>query len=393
MIDQQLYWSIPGPQSFIDNVRVNVKDGRCTIINTPTAKKDLALQGVKRSFSDFQSDCFIFLDIDTGIDVSRTIGYHFNKKLLLPESLATLRSDKDIVILLNPESESGRKSSLEYINDFQKSIEKNIGTGNVALILLLHTESFSKTKIKGLVNFDGGLTFDEMSAYATLHTLNRSGPGSTSLVRELMIAYSGYDVNFFHELTSLKDNDILYIEAFSESKLAEQTENWRNDSWVSGTRSLSCDSNHFLREYYLLKHGDVNSKKIARTKLDRLAWEVCLKVIIPWLEARRPMTIEILRDRLLELESSDSNSNQVKIKVRDKFINSAVEDIEYNSIAGLYSFQNLQVKSSKEKSAINFCLLAKKIRDDIAHLRTPSISKVVETISLGDSLFPKKIFF
>lgn len=63
-----------------------------------------------------------------------------------------------------------------------------------------------------------------------------------------------------------------------------------------------------------------------------------------------------------------------------------LDDLEYNNIVGMCYAKIIMPRTSDEICAHNVCTLAKDVRDDNAHMRMPSTSKLTDLIREMDRL-------
>jgi len=67
------------------------------------------------------------------------------------------------------------------------------------------------------------------------------------------------------------------------------------------------------------------------------------------------------------------------------------EELEYNNVVGFQKEGLLPfLVRDEEKRAVDVCFRAKAVRDDLAHLRAPSVEEVEGLIAAMDLLFPTR---
>ena len=62
------------------------------------------------------------------------------------------------------------------------------------------------------------------------------------------------------------------------------------------------------------------------------------------------------------------------------------EELEYNNIVGMARNGPMEVTTGDERAALSICTVAKKVRDEIAHLRMPDPGDIMRLIAEMDRL-------
>jgi hypothetical protein len=217
--------------------------------------------------------------------------------------------------------------------------------------------------------------------------LGRRGPGSTQLVRALVYEYSGFDAELAERLISFDDGDILRLPHSLGAVLDVEPLRWRSRSWVDGTcTSLDRqEARHPLYEWHLALHTGPEKEEALRAAYKRY-WRACVQALTPWLEERRLQVLGILGKPLDALLARTGGKVQKPLS-SGNVIEIEREELEYNSIVGLAYQGSLAVPAdSTSQQALAVCKLAKKVRDDLAHLRPPSPQNITALVSNMDSL-------
>lgn len=384
-IDSGLYWSIAGPLGFIRDIELASSQSRVILINMPLRLRDRLSAGVEEGLKHARIELKANLTIRSGTNISRDIAVHYDETLMIAEKLAKIRQQCRTAIILDVATETARDECLKYVEKFLSSAET--GEGNVVLIVAIHSEKIpelERGKTGAVVSFDGGLSEDEMSAYITLRTTSRTGPGSTRLVQGIISEFAGFDVDFAEQLCSMSEAEVLSIRSSMANLIAGNEKRWREDSWLNGTCSKAQNLSHPLRDAYLESHGNEIEKKLAKERLDTRFWRACLREITPWLEARRQNIIGRFKSAIKYDDSALDTEIEIPRGKTTRKIQFA--DLEYNNIVGLYYNNLLNITTPGERRALDVCRAAKKVRDEIAHMRMPSITDVSSLISNMDML-------
>lgn len=110
-----------------------------------------------------------------------------------------------------------------------------------------------------------------------------------------------------------------------------------------------------------------------------------MKALIPWMEERRPRVLGILEAPLSLLEKSHGGTGKIVKKIGEKAIEVTREELEYNDLA--FFFKNSPwITTDAQRNAVSVCRRAKFVRDDLAHLRQPSLASIDALIAEMDRL-------
>jgi hypothetical protein len=252
--------------------------------------------------------------------------------------------------------------------------------GNVPLVVSIHAEEIREDGPAGaaqVLNFDGGLNYEEMSAYVAIQMLGRKGPGSTTLLRSVVREFAGFDASFAQRLAGLEEAQLLGIREHLHTMMSESSARWRSGSWLSGCRSLCHDDNHALYDQYLADHGQAGEQEKARQRIERRYWRACLRALVPWLEERRLQVVSTFFPQL--------QADRVEVRRGARDVEVERETLEYNDIVGLKTKRGvISPSTNEEHTAYAICSVAKHVRNELAHMRSPDAPRITELIHRMD---------
>jgi hypothetical protein len=384
-----LYWSLPTPQDFVYRIEHNPSAVRATVLSLTQHVMAGTWDAVKDGLRQAGIADHVDLAIHGGTDIASEVGAHFGCDFLTPAQLAATNSPKTTAVLLRAEGSPAARQRIEtYFTDYLRALEHSSGTTQLYADLR-DGQHIVDGKGPGfrIIAFDGALPRDEMSAYVGLRMIGRRGPGSTQLVRALVYEYSGFDAELAEKLISFDDGDILGLPHSFGALLDAEPLRWRSRSWVDGTCASFArqEARHSLYEWYLALHSGPEKEEALRAAHKRY-WRACVQALTPWLEERRLQVLDILRKPLDALLARTGGKIQ-KTLASGNVIEIEREELEYNNIVGLAYQGGLAVPAdTTSQQALSVCKLAKKVRDDLAHLRPPSPQNVTALVSNMDSL-------
>lgn len=386
-LDAALYWRLPGPRNFVQRIATHIWSARVLVINLPKTVVPGTSDAIDRGLCDAHLQDPIRLAIRSGTDIASDIGMHFGNQRITAERLADHRSSTDTAVVLRAEDARAQDMCEQYTREFMAATQYS--HGNVRLVTSIHHKDHSRDKQIGnvqLIIFDGGLTADEMDAYVALRMANRPGPGSTRLLRAIISEFAGFDAQFAERLMQLDDLQILSIRDQLRLLIGEDPDRWRSLTWLSGGASIVTPAPHILHDFYLFEHGPHQQKEEARQRISRCYWRACLKTMSPWLEERRRPLLQHFRVQLEQIAAKDPDGKLSVPIGNNKFRYVDPEEIEFNNIVGLSYSGQICATSDTERLALKICKSAKPVRDDIAHMRSPSTADLVNLIHEMDSL-------
>jgi hypothetical protein len=329
----------------------------------------------------------VVIEVGAGTDVAMEVGAQLNKASVTGRELASAKEPGGLFVLLKPTEERAAGNCGQYFESFVEALE--VANGNVALLVQVHNEAKEWKERAGMrvVEFDFALPYDEMTAYVGLRMLGRHGPGSTSLLRALVTEYAGFDVVMAERLMSLTASDLLRLPQSLDAILADDPLRWRTPSWLEG--SWSNNERHPLTEWYLAIH-DGPQQKQAKQDSHRRYWRACIKALTPWLEERRDPVMKVL-GRVIDHVYASAGGVVTRPIGRGRTVEVKRDELEYNNIVG-FANDNLlpPLQREDERRAVDVCYRAKAVRDDLAHLRAPSVAEVDNLVAAMDALFPAR---
>jgi len=387
-----IYWLMPGPRAFIEAVIAAIVEHRWLAIRTPsfsipgfTVALDAAVQ---RAHLDNERARWV--RIYDSSEVAAQVGTVFNAPSVLPSQLALMHGPIRSIVL-DPTSELAVAHCEQYLEAFVETVSDVPRTrGQVCLIALL-PQSHDATKAPVArcpqeIVFSGALTAEEMQAYVAVRMTDRSGPDSTGLLRWLVTEFAGFDAQLAEELMAMSDELLLALPKSLEALSAQADNRWRTGRWSTG-----CYANvggktlrHVLHELHLSRHAGPE-QRVAAEWLKRRYWRACLRSLLPWLEERRSCVIEVLRGPLEE-HLRPTGGKATRITRSGSRIETHIDDLEYNQIPGLVFNEGFRVTEPRQKLAVELCFAAKRVRDDMAHLRPPEVRAILELVDLMNRL-------
>jgi hypothetical protein len=386
-IDAGLYWLLPDPRSFINKIATRVNTARVLVVNLPRTMVPGTHDGIVRGLSDAHIRDPIRLVIRSGTDIASDVGAHFSNRRLTAGQLADYHAATQMAVILQAENDVAQTMCEQYTIDFMAATEHC--HGNVHLVTTIHhraNQSDSQIGKVQLITFDGGLTSDEMDAYVALRMVNRPGPGTTRLLRTIVSEFAGFDAQFAERLMHMEDSQILGIRDQLSLLVGEDPDRWRTLDWLTGTNSIVSSTPHVLHDFYVSEHGLNDQKEDAKERISRRYWRACLKSITPWLEERRSEVLRYFYPKLVQIAAADPSGKIPVPTGNNRFRYVEPDEIEFNSIVGLFYSKKLSANSPPEQKALNICMSTKPVRDAIAHMRAPSSADLFNLIHGMDAL-------
>ncbi|MCG7967073.1 MAG: hypothetical protein JAY63_10775 [Candidatus Thiodiazotropha taylori] len=383
-MDSRLYWQLPGPTGFVERICKQAIKARMLVLNLTRQSIPGLREHIEIGLKNSHISRIIYLTIYPGSDISSEIGPHFDTKVMAAHELASQNNEPPVAVVLHPINGHANKKCESYTTEFFNSL-KNYD-GNTRIVNIWQDEAFRQDtygKHADVLVFDGGLTEDEMQAYVSMRMINRQGPGSTRLLRSLVVEFAGYDPLFAERLIELSTAEILTLPQQLPVLFGEDQERWRRGTWLSGAVSNASNIQHALHDYYLSQDGVGSEAQEASRRIEQRYWRACLKEIIPWLEERRQAIIQPFLSQLKQIAGSEG---KIIIPIGNKGTREIDPvEIEYNNLVWFWYKQQLRSTDSVQLHAINICKVAKSVRDDIAHLRPPDPQNLTDLIHEMDS--------
>jgi hypothetical protein len=386
-ISTSLYWSLPGPQDFVGRVIDASRSARAIVLSLTNHAPNGLWHNVKRGLRDANIHEPVELTITEGMDVATEVGVHFNMVPMPGESLAHHSHGYQHAVILKAAGRHAKARCEAYAQAFVEALEH--AAGDVRLILAIYDGEHRQDSSGGqfrIVAFDGMLNAAEMDAYITQRMVNTTGPGSTRLVKQLVTEYAGFDPVLAETLMGMDQSRILGLPESMTPLLDGNILRWSASSWVGGTVANCTSELHPLREWYIATHPGDQAAKSMRLA-DQRYWRACVRSLIPWLEERRPRIMEILDKPLGTLEQSHGGPGKISKKLGNKIVHVGRDDLEMNDLWHFFR-GGFGIMSSQETDAISVCSAAKRVRDELAHLRRPLVGNIATLIQEMDRLVP-----
>ena len=389
-ISSSLYWTLPTPADFIHKVTDAARSARSIILSFPEYMPVDPIHAMERGLKNANIHEPLILNIRDGMNISVEIGTHFGGGNVPAEVLAHYEYGAQHAVVLQPHGKRAQSHCEKYTEEFIKAIDESVGDVRLVMAIRngLYMEDASSDKLK-VIAFDGGLKYAEMDAYVAMRMVNYPGPGSTNLYKHLVTEYGSFDPAIAEKLSRMETSMLLGLPLSLTDILREDLIRWSKLSWVMGTKSNASVEIHPLHECYSATHSGSDGERYKRLSGQRY-WRACLKSIIPWLEERRPRIIQILDRPLQRIESAAGGHDKIQKKMGQQMVNVTRDELEYNDIfyqSHRYEFNDIPF-SQLEHNAVGICRLAKAVRDDLSHLRPPSVDNLTNLISSMDLLIP-----
>jgi len=332
----------------------------------------------------------VILHIQDGMNISAEVGTHFSASTMPADSLAHFVCGRPQAVVLHSKGTKAQESCNHYAAAFLDALDKS--AGNVRLIIALRSGEYQADQAKGdlkVIAFDGWINPSEMQAYVYQRMVSYDGPGSTNLYKHLVAEYASFDPSLAERLSQMEPSTLLNLPDCLSQIVSEDALRWSKDGWVHGTTCKSFQEAHSLREWYLVTHSPRHADKNRRL-LEKRFWRACIKSLTPWLEERRLLVIEVLKKPIDRIEAKSGDKNKIQKKLGDKYVLVYRDELEFNDLVFRSFGEEFRESglTEKERTAVNICRMAKKVRDDLSHLRKPDVEQVKNLIFAMDQIFP-----
>jgi hypothetical protein len=326
-----------------------------------------------------------WLKLAEGMSLPTEIGTALERGSLPAEAFAVARSPVRAIVL-EPQSIATVVACEDYIAAAMNMLASGPRESDQPGILALLPEALDSPHTPTArgpqeIVFAGALSPQEMAAYVAVRMTERSGPAGTGLLRMLVTEFAGFDAKLAEELIAFSDENILALPRSLESLAARSDQRWRSGKWGAGCYAEIAGTHvrHALHEVYLSQHSGPEQQD-ATDWLRRRYWRACVRTLLPWLEERRAAVIGALRVPL-EQHVKATGGKLVRSTPSGYRIETAIDDVEYNQIPGLINNERFIVpKDPKMVLAVNVCYAAKRVRDDIAHMRAPAAKDILAVV-------------
>lgn len=372
-----IYWAMPGPTSFLTDL--------AHLLDSHPALTVCLERGAVAGAHDVINDAFrrachepervVFLDVHEGSHIESDIGHHFGQTKLSAMQLAHRSQPPRVTVVLTPLSARANERCRTFFDEFSnESVAVPGGCVRLVVVWSLLADPLPP-KSPCELRFDGTLSEDEMHAYVTQRLVGRRGPGSTSLVRHLVIEFAGTDPLAAEELMALHPNALLQLP----------------DSLGSiPVRGASSDLAIGAWKDWVDVRAQTAGAAAASKRLEQRYWRACVRALLPWIEERRLPVIGKLRDSLEDYLFPTKGVWKKPLPWRPgQYQDIAIDELEFNDVVAMSHrdgddpFKGLDAQA---ESALAACYKVKKVRDAIAHMRPPAATDIAEMVRILDEL-------
>lgn len=383
-----LYWqSLPRPCDFKFSLGRAMEEVRHLEIHTnrqPVTGLAKAIEeGIKSGFTVHQS--VIFLNIGKGQDIGAEIGAHCQRPTGVTPSLLAMDDLGLAAVVLLPDGGTAAMACRAYLDAFRRACALPGGACRLIVVFEsdLHPHAGNDYPSNQTIVFDGMLSPEEIRAYVSVKMIKRTGPNRSNLLQALVTEFSGFDPMLAESLMALDDEQILTLPASLDLLYQNDHLRWREDSWGRGCVSyLSGEQRiHTMRQFYISKHPG-RERAETENKLGVARWRACVNALLPWLELQRGYILQIFKAKLKAHAKADGGRVWVG-KEKPRLIE--IADMEYGDIT-YYTKNEISVVTKLEEAAVQFAWAAKRVRDEIAHLRAPNTEHVAQLMKTFEEL-------
>ncbi len=360
------------------------RNARALFLNFPQHMPVNPRSAVEASLVDANVYDPVLLTIQDGMNISNEVGMHFGGINMPAQSLAHYCYGAAHAVVLFAAGLRSQAHCEKYAKEFMDAL--NDSAGDVRLVVAMQSADFQHDMQEAqlrVIAFDGGLSAPEMQAYVMQRMVSYEGPGSTSLYRHLVMEYASFDAKLAECLCEMDSGLLLSLPQSLDSMLSQELLRWSKKEWVMGTLTTVSSEIHPLYEWYVAKHLGPDAAYFDRKSRERY-WRACVKALIPWLEERRARVISTLHGPLMRLANPQG---QIKKMIGRNELLVEVDALEFNDIAFFsYSAPSFVVSALNQlqRQAVEVSKLAKKVRDDISHLRAPDPALISDLINAMD---------
>jgi len=391
VVHSPLYWTLPTPSAFLSKLRDAVQQRRVVLLNFPEVLCVNPRRVIENALADAGLRDPIVLDIADGVSVAGEIGTHFSEPIMTAELLAHQVCGYPRAVVLHAKGAKAQISCENYAQQFIAGMDHS--SGDVRLIMALCDGTLHKDQNNDtmqVISFDGYLTPSEMHAYVYQRMVSRDGPGSTSLLRSLVAEYASFDPLLAERLVQMEAESLLGLPDSLTHILSSDPLRWSRHGWIHGTTCQFSDEVHALYEWYQATHSSRQASQY-RKRSEKRYWRACIKTLLPWLEERRPLIIEALKRPIDRIEDDSGRRDNITKMMGKLEVQVTRDELEYNDIvyrSYTPAFTGIEW-TPKEAAAVTICRIAKKVRDDLSHLRCPQVEEVLNLVTTMDQLLPK----
>lgn len=381
-----LYWSLPGPARFVHKIATTARSAKATAFSLPRHEIPGLWDRIREGLVHAHIVDPKMIKVSANTNLPGEIGQQFGVESMTGSVLAHHKYGAATAVILRSEDSDGAKACEAYFRAFID--ELNQSHGDVRLIIETRDGEVTEDGSNGalqVIAFDGGLPPVEMQAYITLRMIERQGPGSTTLLSSLVVEYAGFDPFMAEQLMAMPQEDILALPESMTALLEREPARWTADSWREGTIHIRKGQVvlHPLREWYLAKHGGHRAAEM-QSRASRRYWRACVKSMTPWLEERRNIIMQLLKEPLDKYQRVHGGFYR---RNNSGYSPISRSELEYNNIVGMVNDPDRHLELPDDvlsAQILTTCRHAKSVRDAIAHMRPPKNSDVADLIRTMD---------
>jgi hypothetical protein len=393
-VSTEIYWMLPGPRGLIDAVTSVLASHPVVMLRVPA----IPIAGLATALETalhriyFDNVDVRWLKLGDGMSLPTEIGSALGGRPVPPEQLGTMKSPIRTIVL-EALTNGAVLESEEYLASLAASMAHTHGDFERPRVLALLPQALDAVNAPishgpQEIIFSGALNPPEIAAYVAVRMIERSAPGGTGLLRMLVTEFAGFDAKLAEELIALSDETLLGLPRCLEAIAARSDQRWRSGRWAAGCWAEIGGQRvrHTLHEMHLSQHTGPDQRD-ASEWLRRRYWRACVRTLLPWLEERRSSVIGAIR-AALEQHLKSTGHMVVRSTPNGRRIETAIDDLEYNQIPGLIYNDQFKVPNDlKMRRAVEVCYAAKAVRDEIAHMRAPSPSGILDVTGKMELFF------
>lgn len=420
-----LFWMLPGPCGFLEHVTSLLNRHRAVAIHlserTVLGHQSLIEHALARSSFDGHGGVApVMLRVHDASQIDCDIAQHLctsdGRHQISPAALAEWHTRRQHIqrdeagrpaphmIVLRPRGELAKQAAWAYLSEFAAALRGASGNTRIILLRIDNDPVWKAADLEPLrqsgqfdaASFDGALGPDEMSSYLGMR-MAISGFGVASanvfefpmkrLARALIAEFAGFDAQFAEGLMRMSDREIMELPqslSVLASRLPVSDTVWRQTSPELGTLTTIGGTPivHTLHEWHLASHAGPH-QQLAIRDLERKKWRAYLSALMPWFEELRHALINDLRP-ILEQHLMPTQGKKVRIiQHTGKEIRTDINDLECGDIAAMTKEDiPLRGRNTHERAALDLCFAVSRVRNEIAHLRPPSMRDISRLLEL-----------
>lgn len=395
---ESIFWLLPGPAAFVDAIASTIPKARALLVAAQGRPVIGFWAAVERALAAAHAthDRVQTLSVDDGSHIESDVGHHLGAASITASSLVHWSGPGRRTFVLAPKSTRAVDKCWQYLSGFVEALQANAGAdqGTTRLIVVRDDSEpmWARLPVLEQVIFRGALSPEEMKAYVAMRMIGRRGPGSTDLTQRLVAEFAGFDASFAEELMLLSEQELMNLPhslATVAHRLPTLDSVWRDSRLETGSIA-EIDGGihaHVLHEWHLASH-DGPMREAATRDIASRYWRASLSALMPWMEERRHRVIEVLKPAIEQHLAPTGGVRRRVTANQGRVIEVPIAELECNDIVQMkYDRPHpLVVNGPAEQSALYVCSLVTKVRNELAHLKCPTPTAVVELVRAMDEL-------